>query len=75
MGLEKPDPRFFASILAAIGVPPERALHVGDVYEIDVVGARAAGLGVVLVDIEDRSVGRNVVRIHALAELPALLGI
>ena len=75
MGVEKPDPRFFAAILAAIGVPPERALHVGDVYEIDVVGARAAGLAVVLVDVEDRSAGRDVVRVRSLADLPALLGV
>ncbi len=75
MGVEKPDPRFFASILAAIDVPPERALHVGDVYEIDVVGARSAGLAVVLVDAEDRSVGRDVERVRGLRELPALLGI
>ena len=75
MGVEKPDPRFFAGILAAINVPPDRALHVGDVYEIDVVGARAAGVGVVLVDIEDRSIDRDVTRIRGLRELPALLGI
>jgi HAD superfamily hydrolase (TIGR01509 family) len=75
MGVEKPDLRFFAAILAAIDVPPQRALHVGDVYEIDVVGARAAGLAVVLVDVEDRSGDRDVTRIRGLRELPALLGI
>jgi putative hydrolase of the HAD superfamily len=75
MGVEKPDPSFFDAILAAIGVPAERALHVGDVYEIDVVGARAAGLAAVLVDVEDRSADRDVARIHGLRELPALLGL
>ena len=74
MGVEKPDPGFFAAILTAIGVPAGRALHVGDVYEIDVVGARAAGLAAVLVDVEDRSADRDVARIHGLRELPALLG-
>ena len=75
MGVEKPDPRFFHRILGEVGVGPERAVHVGDVYEIDVVGARAAGLAVVLVDVEDRSADRDVTRIRRLSELPALLGI
>ena len=75
MGVEKPAPRFFHRILGEIEVAPERAVHVGDVYEIDVVGARAAGLAAVLVDVEDRSRDRDVIRIRALHELPALLGI
>jgi HAD superfamily hydrolase (TIGR01509 family) len=75
MGVEKPDPRFFHRILGEIGVAPERAVHVGDVYEIDVVGARAAGLTAVLVDVEDRSSDRDVIRIRGLHELPTLLGI
>ncbi len=75
LGVEKPDPRFFTTILDALGVPPQRALHVGDLYEIDVVGARAAGLHAILVDVADLSAGRDVPRIHGLHELPALLGI
>lgn len=50
VGIEKPDPRIFRIALDAYGVPPERALHVGDVYATDVVGACAAGIRVALVD-------------------------
>jgi HAD superfamily hydrolase (TIGR01509 family) len=39
----KPDARIFAPALAALGVPPERVLHVGDQPE-DEAGALAAGL-------------------------------
>jgi len=48
IGVEKPDPRIFHAALEALGVAPEEALYVGDLYEIDVVGARAAGLDAVL---------------------------
>ena len=44
VGLEKPDPRIFRAALEALGVQPEEALYVGDLYEIDVLGAQAAGL-------------------------------
>ena len=48
IGVEKPDPRIFHAALEALGVAPEEALYVGDLYDIDVVGARAAGLDAVL---------------------------
>lgn len=75
IGVEKPEPGIFLSALDALGVTPERAIHVGDFYEIDVVGARGAGLEAVLVDVADLSVDRDVPRIHSLAELPPLLGL
>jgi HAD superfamily hydrolase (TIGR01509 family) len=75
VGIEKPDPRFFIGALDVLGVPPERAVHVGDLYEIDVVGARAAGLGAILVDAADLYGDRDVPRIHALTELPELIGL
>lgn len=48
LGVEKPDPRIFHAALAALGVQPEEALYVGDLFEVDVVGARAAGIEAVL---------------------------
>jgi putative hydrolase of the HAD superfamily len=50
VGVEKPDPRIFAHALAASGRAPERTMHVGDFYAIDVVGARRAGLHAALLD-------------------------
>ena len=49
-GIEKPDPEIFRRALARLGVRAERAVYVGDIYSIDVVGARAAGLAPVLID-------------------------
>lgn len=53
-GCEKPDPRLFRRALAALGVAPHEALHVGDVPELDWAGARAAGCAARLVDRRGR---------------------
>jgi HAD superfamily hydrolase (TIGR01549 family) len=44
-GVPKPDPRVFRLALAPLGVPPARALHVGDLRATDVAGARGMGMG------------------------------
>lgn len=44
-GWSKPEPRIFAHTLEALGgVAPGEALHVGDLEELDVEGARRTGL-------------------------------
>ncbi len=50
VGVEKPDPRIFALALERLGVRPDQALYVGDIYGIDVIGAERAGLSSVLLD-------------------------
>jgi putative hydrolase of the HAD superfamily len=50
VGHEKPDRRIFDHSVAACGADPARTLHVGDLYDADVVGARAAGIHPVLLD-------------------------
>jgi putative hydrolase of the HAD superfamily len=49
-GIEKPDPRLFRLALERVSADADSTLHVGDMYHVDVVGARAAGLRVVLLD-------------------------
>lgn len=44
IGIAKPDPRIFLAACDAVGVAPSQTLHVGDDLELDVVGARNAGL-------------------------------
>ena len=60
VGFEKPDPRIFQPALAALGVAPAEALYVGDLYEVDVVGARAAGMAAVLLDPAGLHASRDV---------------
>ncbi len=75
VGAEKPDARIFQQALKRCRVPAGRALHVGDSYQEDVIGARQAGLQALLL-------WRNAQRppqagqgdyIRSLAELPRLL--
>ena len=72
-GVEKPDPRFFEIVLQRTGSRPERTLHVGDLYHVDVVGARRAGVRALLVDPHGLYDGVDVERIRRLAELPDLV--
>jgi putative hydrolase of the HAD superfamily len=74
VGYAKPGPRIFRRALELAGVEPARAVHVGDSYEDDVLGANRLGIDAVLLDRggyypPDR--WRPTIR--ALAELPALL--
>ena len=50
VGVEKPDPRIFRLALARAGVEPGQAVYVGDLYSVDVIGARAAGIEGILLD-------------------------
>jgi putative hydrolase of the HAD superfamily len=68
-GVEKPDPRLFQLALARLGADPQKAVHVGDLYHVDVVGARAAGLRAVLLDDGGRYPEADCPRIASLVEL------
>jgi len=50
VGVEKPDPRIFRHATGALGVEPGEAVHIGDLYSVDVLGARAAGCHAILLD-------------------------
>ncbi len=52
VNLWKPDPAIFQYALKQLEAKPDETLYVGDNYFADVVGARQAGLGVVLLDAE-----------------------
>lgn len=49
IGVEKPDPRIFHAATGRMGLAPAACAYVGDIYEIDVVGAAGAGLVPVLI--------------------------
>lgn len=49
-GCEKPHPDIFRQTLQALDCLPEQALHVGDSYEADVVGARSLGMAALWLD-------------------------
>ena len=70
---EKPDPHIFNYALAAVGVSAEEALHVGDTYEADIVGAQGVGIRPILLDRDGTQVNRWDETIQSLTELPEML--
>ncbi|PYM17113.1 MAG: hypothetical protein DMD81_10445 [Candidatus Rokuibacteriota bacterium] len=52
VGVEKPDPRIFRLGLDRMQLGPAQAVYVGDMYSIDVRGARAVGIDAILLDPE-----------------------
>lgn len=69
VGAEKPDPAIFQAALDQMKVAPGRALHVGDFYEIDVLGALGVGIRAVLLDTSGLSADRDCPRVASLTEL------
>jgi putative hydrolase of the HAD superfamily len=54
VGFQKPNEGIFRHALEVMKVEPARALHVGDSYRADVLGARRVGIGGVLIDRSGR---------------------
>jgi putative hydrolase of the HAD superfamily len=70
--IEKPDPRIFHVALQRMGVRAEESIYIGDMYHVDVVGARAAGLRAVLLDPRGLHAEKPCPRVASLGELRAL---
>ncbi len=50
VGAAKPDPAIFRIALERAGVDASEAIHVGDMYHSDIMGARSAGIRPLLID-------------------------
>ena len=72
-GVEKPDPRFFQIALERSGSHAETTMHVGDLYHVDVAGARAAGIAPVLLDVAGLYPECDCLRVRSLGELVRVL--
>jgi len=74
IGCRKPAPRIFLEPCSRLRTSPEQALYVGDRYEIDVLGARAAGLTGVWLDRQGLRAGHHLPPIiSSLDDLRSLL--
>lgn len=69
VGHEKPAPEIFQAALAALSVPAERSLHIGDIYSIDYLGARNVGMQAILMDVAGAYATRPLVRIESIAQV------
>ncbi len=74
VGADKPKPLIFLAALDRAGVNASEAVHIGDQYELDVVGARGAGITPILIDRYDVFPEvSDCPRIHSLTELAEYL--
>lgn len=73
LGRIKPEASIFHSALSRVGVAPHEAVHVGDHYYADVLGARAAGIHPVLLDRGEWSSNPDCTVIDSLLDLPELV--
>jgi REG-2-like HAD superfamily hydrolase len=74
--IEKPDSRIFERALEKAGVRADEALHAGDDFEKDVLGAQRVGIRGVLVDhsrTSDAARSPRVQSLHELREVVAFL--
>ncbi|HKS17063.1 MAG TPA: HAD family hydrolase [Planctomycetota bacterium] len=73
LGICKPDPEMFFKALAPLGVRPDEAIHVGDRPDLDLAGARAAGLRSVHLRIPNAPEGEADHVIPTMRDLPAII--
>jgi HAD superfamily hydrolase (TIGR01509 family) len=73
VGTEKPDPAIFHAALDAMLVQPGESVYIGDVYAIDVLGARSVGMRAILIDPYGVCDHQDCPRISSLSELLDLL--
>ncbi|MBI4872422.1 MAG: HAD-IA family hydrolase [Candidatus Riflebacteria bacterium] len=73
VGIEKPDPRIFEMALDRTGFAPHQAIHVGDLYSVDVLGARKAGVTPILLDPLGLHPASDCLKIRRLSELLRML--
>jgi putative hydrolase of the HAD superfamily len=73
VGHEKPHPAIFAAALEQMKAGPVESLYVGDVYSVDYVGARNAGMQAVLFDVAGAYRNQKAPRVESLTELESWL--
>lgn len=75
VGYRKPHPRIFESALEGLGVEPGEAVHVGNLLDEDVAGAKGAGMYSVL--ISPRGLGEAEVKpdlvVWSIGEVPSAI--
>jgi HAD superfamily hydrolase (TIGR01549 family) len=73
IGIEKPRREIFEAALEAMKTKAEDSLYLGDVYSVDYVGARNAGMQAVLFDLAGAYRDREVPRVESLTQFETWL--
>jgi len=73
VGVEKPRAEIFEAALNSMKARAHDSLYVGDVYSVDYVGARNAGMEAVLLDVSGTYRNREWPRVESLEQLETWL--
>jgi len=73
IGVEKPRREIFEAALQTMQARAGESLYVGDVYSVDYVGARNAGMDSVLLDVSGAYRDRDAPRVESLSQLETWL--
>jgi len=73
IGVEKPRAEIFEAALTSMKARADESLYVGDVYSVDYVGARNAGMDAVLLDVSGAYRDRKLPRVGSLEQLETWL--
>jgi putative hydrolase of the HAD superfamily len=74
VGVDKPEPLIFLAALERAKVKASEAIHIGDQYKLDIIGARRVGITPILIDRYDLYPEvSDCPRIHHLTELTKYL--
>lgn len=74
VGVEKPDPEIFRLATKRAMVAPQQAAYVGDLYWVDVVGARNAGLIPILYDPFELNRDVDCLSMRSIGDLLSIFG-
>jgi HAD superfamily hydrolase (TIGR01549 family) len=69
VGVEKPSREIFAAALESMQARADESLYVGDVYSVDYLGARDAGMEAVLLDVAGAYRDHELERFDSLVDL------
>jgi len=73
VGVEKPRAEIFQAAFTSMKARAVESLYVGDVYSVDYVGARNAGMDAVLLDVSGAYRDRELPRMESLEQLETWL--
>jgi FMN phosphatase YigB (HAD superfamily) len=73
VGVEKPRAEIFEAALEAMKARADESLYLGDVYSVDYLGARNAGMDAALLDVSGAYRGREVPRVESLEQFETWL--
>lgn len=72
LGIRKPNPKIFKTVLEELGVKPDETVHVGDSVEADMYGARNSGITGIWIKTPEQAPW-NGYAINSICDLPGFL--